>query len=128
MRRLLICSMPAILLAYAGSAVASSPTLKGVYAFTGTAGCLVSASNPTGQAGGPSAGGFNSDLEPVPGARMWSQSFSVEGVRTFNGDGTGTIKGTSVSVTVPPTPAGFTCPNAGCFRPSASSSQFTASF
>jgi hypothetical protein len=128
MRRLLICSVSAIGLAYAGSAAANSPKLKGVYAFTGSAACLVSAANTTTQAGGPSPGGFNSNLQPNGGSRVWSTSFSVEGVRIFNGDGTGTIKGTSVNITAPPTPAGFTCPNPGCFPPSAGSSNFEASF
>ena len=142
MRRLLICSVSAIGLVHAGSAAADSPKLKGVYAFTGSAACLVSAENTTPQAGGPSPGGFTTlnvttppfhpAFQPVPGSRVWSTSFSVEGVRIFNGDGTGTIKGTSVNITVPPTPAGFSCPppgpNPGCFPPSAGSTNFEASF
>ena len=125
MRRLLICSVSAIGLVHAGGAAASSPKLKGVYAFTGSAACLVSADTAPTPSG---AGGFNGNLQPNSGSRVWSTSFSVEGVRIFNGDGTGKIKGTSVNITVPPTPAGFSCPGPGCFPPSAGSTNFEASF
>jgi len=111
-------------LVYATSVAADSPKLKGDYAFTGTAACLYSAPGGT-----PGTGGFNPNLTPVVGSRVWSQSFSAEGVRTFNGNGTGTIKGTNVTINVPPTPGfpgPFSCP--GCFPPSASSSSFSASF
>ncbi len=56
--------------------------LNGDYAFTGEASCLVSNT------------GFNTDLMPQDG--RFVVSFSVHGVRTFNGDGTGTLKGRSV--------------------------------
>ena len=56
--------------------------LNGDYAFTGEASCLVSNT------------GFNTDLTPQDG--RFVVSFSVHGVRTFNGDGTGTLKGRSV--------------------------------
>jgi len=49
--------------------------LNGDYAFTGEASCLT-------------------DLTPQDG--RFVVSFSVHGVRTFNGDGTGTLKGRSV--------------------------------
>ena len=49
--------------------------LNGDYAFTGEASCLT-------------------DLTPQDG--RFVVSFSVRGVRTFNGDGTGTLKGRSV--------------------------------
>jgi len=61
--------------------------LNGDYAFTGEASCLVSNT------------GFNTDLMPQDG--RFVVSFSVHGVRTFNGDGTGTLKGRSVGVTHP---------------------------
>jgi hypothetical protein len=123
MRRLLICSVFAIGLVHAGSAAANSSKLKGVYAFTGSAACLVSAPSST------SAGGFDAvTLQPLPGSRVWSTSFGVEGVRIFNGDGTGTVKGTSVGFTPPPTPSGCPPMTPGCFPPGAGSQNFTASF
>ena len=54
--------------------------LNGDYAFTGEASCLT-------------------DLTPQDG--RFVVSFSVHGVRTFNGDGTGTLQGRSVGVTHP---------------------------
>jgi hypothetical protein len=75
---------------WAASAVADSPKLKGEYAFTGTAACLSTA------APGP---GFNPNFTPTDGS--FGQSFTVEGIRTFNGDGTGTVKGSSMGITIP---------------------------
>jgi len=49
----------------------------------------------------------------------------VIGIRTFNGDGTGTVKGTTVGVTVRPTPGPNGYPH---FPPSAGSSDFSFSF
>jgi len=89
MQRVLICS--AIALMWAANAAADSPNLKGAYAFTGTEACLVAPHN------------FNANLTPVDD-QIYSESASVEGVRTFNGDGTGTVRATTVSVIVPPTP------------------------
>jgi hypothetical protein len=65
-------------------------------------------------------------LQPVDG-KVFSFLNSVQGIRTFNGDGTGTVKGTVVSITVPPTPgpAGSGYPS---FPPNASSNMFSASF
>src|SRR5262249_30188167 len=53
-------------------------------------------------------------------------SFSVEGIRTFNGDGTGTVKGTGVGITVRPTPG--PPPANPAFPASAGSSDFKLSF
>jgi hypothetical protein len=75
---------------WTASAVADSPKLKGEYAFTGTAACLSTA------APGP---GFNPNFTPTDGS--FGQSFAVEGIRTFNGDGTGTVKGHSMGITIP---------------------------
>jgi hypothetical protein len=98
---------------FAGTNEAAAQVLKGAYGFTGTANCLVGLygfndkqqpnADPTGQ-GRPAAFGF---------------SFSVEGIRTFNGDGTGTVNGTTVTTT------GETEP---LFRPDASSENFTFNF
>jgi hypothetical protein len=120
MNRTLVTTVSIAVLAWAGAANAASPQLKGQYAFTGTAACLVSTQQ------------FNPNLTPSPGSLTVSNSFSVTGVRTFNGDGTGTIKGRSVDINPPPrgnvapapcTPA--TCPLGGI---SAGSSDFTAKF
>jgi hypothetical protein len=64
--------------------------LQGQYAFSGEASCLVS------------IGGFNADLTPVAsGPFPFVVSFAVQGVRTFNGDGTGTLVARVVSFTHP---------------------------
>jgi hypothetical protein len=56
----------------------------------------------------------------------FSHSFSVEGIRTFKGDGTGTLKGTSVGITVRPTPG--PPPAIPAFPASAGSADFSFSF
>jgi hypothetical protein len=124
MQRTLAFSVSAIVMVWAASAAADSPKLKGAYGFTGTAACLV-APGSTGTTSGPP--GFNANLQTLDGANSFSHSFSVEGIRTFNGDGTGTVKGTSVGITPRPTPGpppGF-IPS---FLPSAGSSTFSFSF
>ncbi len=74
----------------AGAAAAAqndlNSLLHGDYAFTGAASCLVAID------------GFTSDLRPATDSRFVI-SFSVQGVRTFNGDGTGTLSGRSVAIT-----------------------------
>jgi hypothetical protein len=55
----------------------------------------------------------------------FSHSSAVEGIRTFNGDGTGTVTGTSVGITIRPTPGPNGYPH---FPPSAGSSTFTYMF
>jgi hypothetical protein len=97
------------------TATAASPQLKGTYAFSGMATCLYS--------GGP----FTSNLSPTvwpgfpfpnpSGNGIFTSSFSVEGMRTFNGDGTGSITGTSVDIVGPPS-----------VNPRASVANFTANF
>jgi hypothetical protein len=120
MKRALVCAISIAVLAWAGAGNAASPQLKGQYAFTGTAACLVS--------GTP----FNpADLTPT--SFTVANSFSVIGVRTFNGDGTGTLKGRSVDINPPPRMIGTlpcntgpaACPLGGI---SAGSSDFTAKF
>jgi hypothetical protein len=74
--------------------------------------------------------GFQPALRPndaVPGSSSvaFSHSFSVEGIRTFNGNGTGTVKGTTVGITVRPTPGPNGWPH---FPPSAGSSDFSFKF
>ncbi len=74
--------------------------LRGDYAFSGDGSCL------------QSANGFaNFRANPAPGAPGLIRSFSVHGVRTFNGDGTGTVKGRTVEIGHQPNPANAVNPN-----------------
>jgi hypothetical protein len=136
MRRVVSISVSILAMTWAAAAAADSPNLKGAYGFTGTAACLVApgtiAALPNG--GNPTPGvplpgsGFQADLRPNdagPTSDAFSHSFSVEGIRTFNGDGTGTVKGTSVGITVRPTPGPF--PAYPHFPASAGSSNFSYS-
>ncbi len=134
MRYALISSISAACalgLVSAGSAEAASPKkLKGEYAFTGTGSCLVAPGSDPGP-GNPTPGvplpnsGFNANFQPLVNATAFVASFSVEGVRTFNADGTGTIKGTSVGINERPTPGPTGFPS---FPAGASSSTFEGSF
>lgn len=135
MYRSLVLSVSAVALS-ATAAAADSPSLKGSYGFTGTADCLVAPGhvdgttplpNPTPGVALPNSG-FNAKLQPNdagPTSAAFTRSFSVEGVRTFNGDGTGTVQGTAVDVTHRPTPGPNGYPH---FAPSASSATFGFSF
>jgi hypothetical protein len=100
--------------------------LKGEYAFTGSAGCLDSApAVPSGE-----GGGFDSNLRPNPGSRVWHHQFAVEGIRKFREDGTGTARATTVGFTPPPTPGApppFD-PTLGEFPPSAHGATFSFAF
>ena len=69
--------------------------------------------------------GFNANFQPLVNATAFVTSFSVEGVTAFNNDGTGTFKGTSVSITERPTPGPTGYPS---FPASASSNTFEGSF
>lgn len=128
---------------WAASAQADSPNLKGQYGFTGSAACLVAPGhvgnenvppplpNPTPGVALPNSG-FNAQLQPNdftnPGgtpSASYNRSFSVEGIRTFNGDGTGTVKGTVVGVTDRPTPGPDGFPH---FPPAAAAADFSFSF
>lgn len=114
MREMFVCSVAAVLVGWAATAQADSPRLRGEYGFTGTAACL------------HAPGGFNGNLQaiavgPPPNpSQAYSHSFSVEGIRKFNGNGTGTVNATMVSILPPPTPTGV--------PPSASSATFSFSF
>lgn len=134
MQRALITSISAVcavgLVSWGGSEAASPKKLKGEYAFTGTASCLFAPGSDPGP-GNPTPGkalpnaGFNANQQPLVNATAFVTSFSVEGVTVFNGDGTGTFKGTSVSITERPTPGPTGYPS---FPASASSNTFEASF
>lgn len=97
MRRFRMVTAMVPLLLAAGSALAdgddhgfSNRSLKGDYAFTGSASCL------------NSVGGFNANFEPI-GANVSTTNFMAQGIRTFNGDGTGTVHDAfTISLVVPP--------------------------
>ena len=136
MYRSLVLSVSAVALSWSTMAMADSPLLKGSYGFTGTADCLVAPGsvpgatplqNPTPGVALPNSG-FNQNLQPNDGgptSGAFTRSFSVEGVRTFNGDGTGTVQGTAVDVTHRPTPGPNGYPH---FPPSAGSATFSFTF
>jgi hypothetical protein len=133
---------------WAAGALADSPKLKGEYGFTGSAECLVAPGhvgnenvppplpNPTpGVALGNS--GFNDKLQPkdfffnadgttsTSPSASYNRSFIVEGIRTFDGNGNGTVKGTAFGVTNRPTPGPNGFPH---FPPSAGAADFSFSF
>jgi hypothetical protein len=128
-----------LMLNFVASAAAEPPKLKGSYGFTGAADCLVApgfAGNPSGAPiANPTPGvalpnsGFQSNLRPndavIGPTQSYVYSFGVEGIRKFNGDGTGTVKGTAVAVTGRPTPGPGGYPH---FPPAAGSSNFSFSF
>ena len=87
MQRVLMLSVSTVVVAWAASAFADSPNLKGDYGFTRNEQCIVSSAP------------FTDDHQAtVASAR---QGFVSEGVRTFNGDGTGTISFKSLNIIVP---------------------------
>jgi hypothetical protein len=91
MRRTIVLSVTAAAFALATTAaVAAPPQIKGQYAITGTTGCLVSVT----------------PIDPVTfrptSTNNYSVSTNVEGIRVFNGDGTGTAKVTEVGFVPPP--------------------------
>ncbi len=137
MHRTFALAVSGLVLAGVGGA-AAEPNIKGSFGFTGTAACLVAVghvgdpntsppmANPTPGVALPNSG-FNDDLQPkdTPASQPVSFSTSVEGIRTFNGDGTGTVKGTTVGITPPPTPGPGGFPH---FPPAASGAEFAYQF
>jgi hypothetical protein len=139
-RKIILLSATALAAGWAASAAADSPKLKGSYGFTGTAACLVAPGhvgdpngpplpNPTPGVALPNSG-FQSNLRPndaMPGSSTvaFEHSFSVEGIRTFDGNGHGTVKGTSVGITPRPTPGPGGFPH---FPPAAGAADFSFSF
>ena len=95
MRRASLWVIVGVMLLWVGAADADpqplNQLLHGDYVSTGEGTCLV-ALPP----------GFNADLTPIDG--RFTLSSSTQGIRTFNGDGTGTAQSRSVSVTHPDTP------------------------
>src|SRR6266851_2270163 len=106
MKHVFMLGVSAVVMTYAANAAADSPRLKGAYGFTGSDSCLVAPF------------GFKPNFQIVDDS-AWSDSGHAEGIRTFNGDGTGTVKGTFMGITGPPTPG---------FPPGAGSSNFSFSF
>ena len=121
MRRGLCCSISMAALIWAGAANAAPPQLKGQYAFTGMATCQYSGQpfginqptvvqgQPTGTPVLPDASSITNHTTlfafaspptnpPTPNG-VFSHTFSVQGVRTFDGHGHGHLSGTSVEVT-----------------------------
>jgi hypothetical protein len=124
------------ILALSIGSAAADPNIKGSYGFTGTAACIVAPGhvgdpntppplpNPSPGVALPNSG-FNASLQVKDVAGSFSRSFAVEGIRTFNGNGTGTVNGTAVGIAVRPTPGPNGFPH---FPPSASSADFSFQF
>jgi hypothetical protein len=72
MKRVLMLTVSAAVVTWAANAVADSPKLKGDYAFTGSATCIVDENGFNPVPAGP--GSFS----PNPG-RVWLHSYTVEG-------------------------------------------------
>ncbi len=131
MQRALTWSVFAVVLAWTVSAHAAPQKLKGSYAFTGSAACLFAPGSstsppPVNNTTPNTNAGFDSALQPMFRETSFSTSFAVEGIRIFNGDGTGTVSGNEVGLAVPPTPGNLTIfPH---FPPSASQATFSYSF
>lgn len=107
----LVLSLPAV----AGAAQNDmTRALRGSYAFSGDAACLHS---PNGFS--------NFRANPAPNAPGRIQSFSVRGVRKFNGDGTGSVSGRSISFYHSPSPANSTNTNLGPYFTVDFSANFT---
>jgi hypothetical protein len=76
MQRLLMLSISAAVMTWAANALADSPQLKGTYAANGTITCI-------------SASSFSDPPKYLAESFGNTQWTAVQGIRTFNGDGTG---------------------------------------
>jgi len=125
----------ASVLAASGAAIAASPKLKGTYAETGENACLISTT--VALQGNPPApvpvvpSGFDPTLTPnvlvLPNGavvRAFTSLFvfSYHGVRTFDGEGSGTLRGRTAALSTSPN----IFPNN--FVPSGSASDITGTF
>jgi hypothetical protein len=118
-----ILSIAAVAMIWPVAAIAAPPQLKGTYGVTGTANCAISVAGftapptqyaPEGICNYPIGNAWhgltlrqinatlapNAQMSDCPG--LSTSSFSVEGIRHFNGDGTGTAAITSVTFSQPP--------------------------
>ena len=97
MRSLIISSVSALMLTWTGAANAASSQLKGEYGFTGFSSCQFSGLPFTtdGVVYQPSP------LPTVPDG-VFFNLFNVQGIRTFDGNGNGTVKARSVNITPRP--------------------------
>jgi hypothetical protein len=68
--------------------------------------------------------GCTAQGHPVDG-KVFSSTFVVEGIRTFDGHGHGTVSGSELNLTVPPTPQ---APGYPAFPPSAGTNTFQYNF
>ena len=99
LQKLPLCLLATILVAlflWVESSFAAPPPFKyGQYSFTGEASCL---SSTTVNGGAPQQGqGFDPSTFKA-NDKYFVVSWSVYGTRTFNSDGTGTVKGTTVNI------------------------------
>jgi hypothetical protein len=102
-------AVSSLLTAATGAAIAGSPNspkLKGTFAETGETVCLIS-NTVRGVPGGTpvpiTPSGFNpATLSPNPGAFSTLFLGSAQGVRTFDGEGSGTHRGRNVSINSSP--------------------------
>lgn len=95
----------AVLVSATGAAIAASPKLKGTYAETGETVCLISMTvrgTPTGPVPVVPSGFNPATLTPNPGAFTSLFLFSFHGVRTFDGEGSGTLRGRTASISTSP--------------------------
>jgi hypothetical protein len=122
-----ILSIAAAVMLWPVVATAAPPQLKGTYAVTGTAACILTVAGFTAPpvlnapeaicnypAGNPNFGKtisqINASLPPAqqigdcPG--VTGTSFSIEGIRKFNGDGTGSVAITTLQILPPPNSLG----------------------
>jgi len=100
MKRISLCLVLGLILLMVGTAIAAPPQLKGRYAFTGESSMLIipqKSDDPTSQSNPSDPSQINLN-QPMTGYKTFSGSYSVQGIRTFNGDGTGTVSGTTVEI------------------------------
>jgi hypothetical protein len=103
MQRALMYSLAAAGLVWATSAAADQPRLKGQYAYTGTHVCLTApGTGPFTPGVARANAGFNANLAPVVGSAAFYFSLGSQGIYILDGHGHGTVSGTSVSTTTPP--------------------------
>ena len=87
MQRVLMLSVSTVVVAWAASAVADSPSLMGDYGFTRTVRCIVSHT------------GF--DMNDRAETPFFGEAFAEEGHATFNGDGTATQSFRGLNIEIP---------------------------